>query len=430
MNSENQKQNGMNLKQCLSVCGCSKSNYYNHINNLEEIRQKEYEESIIEQDYMKKFKEIIQKIGHIPGKNGFRQYMWRDYNINICNNKCKKIMNKMHLVAAMPKKDAYKNQATHFHECVAEFNHVQQDFKIGPRRIILTDITYLYYSKSRSVCYLCTFKDAFTNEILGYDVSTRMNVELVKAAYKMMMEEHKNEFSKDVEVYIHSDQGSQYLSTEFKRILKDDGFIQSMSNRGNSQDNAPQESFFGRMKTALIDLIAMCPDVDTVKRLIKGYLDNYNNERYQYSLAGLTPHEYYLYSITGIYPLDNYYGVKANEMMSLEELVSTKQANAKEKAEKRRKASQKKREERNKIDPAHIIARDQKIIRTKIKEQEHMAELVNEQIKGLNELLEKTKTATDYYHNASNEIKETLKDPMKWRDYPELSYVMEMGDWF
>ena len=107
----------------------------------------------------------------------------------------------------------------------------------------------------------------------------------------------------------HSDQGSQYLATDFQRILSDDGFIQSMSDRGNSQDNAPMESFFGRMKTEALDIIALCPDLSTVRKLIDGYMDEYNHQRYQYSLAGLTPAEFYIYSTTGIYPLDNYFGV-------------------------------------------------------------------------------------------------------------------------
>ena len=55
-----------------------------------------------------------------------------------------------------------------------------------------------------------------------------------------------------------------------------------MSARGNSQDNAPMESFFGRMKNEAMNIIALCPDIDTVRRLIKGYMSKYNNERYQY----------------------------------------------------------------------------------------------------------------------------------------------------
>ncbi len=49
------------------------------------------------------------------------------------------------------------------------------------------------------------------------------------------------------------------------------------------------ESFFGRMKCELLDLIALCPNADTVAKMIDGYMEAYNNQHYQYALAGLTP---------------------------------------------------------------------------------------------------------------------------------------------
>ena len=77
------------------------------------------------------------------------------------------------------------------------------------------------------------------------------------------------------EVYIHHDQGSQYLSSSFTKILKDDGFIQSVSARGNSQDNAPMESFFGRLKTSILDIVAMTKNYESAEQLVNGYLEDY-----------------------------------------------------------------------------------------------------------------------------------------------------------
>ena len=47
---------------------------------------------------------------------------------------------------------------------------------------------------------------------------------------------------------LHSDQGATYTSLEFKRILKESGFVQSMSRKGNCYDNAIVENFFGTFK--------------------------------------------------------------------------------------------------------------------------------------------------------------------------------------
>ena len=428
IDEESRKTNGYSKSACFRMIGVSSTGYYSWLARYEDRDgsrvQKELELNKIKEN----FREIVSKLGFIPGKRTFRIHMWRDYGFKISIKRCAKIMKTMHLVPNLPKKDAYKGQATHFHECSAKFNFVAQDFKIGPRKVILTDITYLYYGITRIPCYLCVFKDAFTNEILGYNVDSRMTTELVKSAYTMMMENHRNEI-KTSECYLHSDQGAQYLSTSFQKILNDDEFIQSMSARGNSQDNAPMESFFGRLKTEAMDIIALCPDINTVKKLITGYMNMYNNERYQYSIAGLTPSEFYTYATTGIYPLDNYFGVESSELLTVNELVSSRLQKAKEKAKKVRLASKKKREEKALLKgPASIIARDQKKLRSEIQKWTKSKEIAEVQIKRLNEILDKAIEAGKFYSSCTNEIKELLRNPQNWKNYPELDYVNEISD--
>ena len=74
-----------------------------------------------------------------------------------------------------------------------------------------------------------------------------------------------------------------------------------MSRRANCWDNAPQESFYGHMKDE-ID-ISECNTVEEIYTVISDWTDYYNNERYQWDLAKLSPVEYYNYLKTGIYPL-------------------------------------------------------------------------------------------------------------------------------
>ena len=418
----------MTKTDCFKRMKVSSSGYYNWLNKKEAREQREAKQ-IEENNKIKEImREIVRKVGFVPGKRTFKVYFYRDYGLTVSIRRTKRLMKEMHLVANPPKKDAYKGQAKHFHEACALQNHVQQDFKIGPRRVVLTDITYLYYGEHRELFYLCAFKDAFTTQILGWYTSIKMNVELVKKAYENMISNHKNEFKKDVKVYVHSDQGSQYLSTDFKRLVSDDEFIQSVSARGNSQDNAPMESFFGRMKTEVMDIIALCPDFETATRLVNGYITNHNEARYQYDLAGLTPNEYYDYMMSGIYPLDSYFGVKADELLTAKQIVETRMTKAREKAQKRREASQKKREERAKLTSvADILVRDQKKIKQQIKIWNNSHETANKQLNHLNKILEMTKTAVEFYRKASPELKELLKNPLNWKQYPELAYVNELG---
>jgi len=74
-----------------------------------------------------------------------------------------------------------------------------------------------------------------------------------------------------------------------------------MSRRANCWDNAPQESFFGHMKDEIH--IEACNTYEEILSEITGWANYYNNERYQWDLAKLSPAEYYKYLITGKYPL-------------------------------------------------------------------------------------------------------------------------------
>lgn len=76
-----------------------------------------------------------------------------------------------------------------------------------------------------------------------------------------------------------------------------------MSRRGNCWDNAPQESFFGHMKDEIGEWVSQCKTFEELQKIVDDYMDYYNNDRYQWNLAKLSPSEYYQYYITGIYPL-------------------------------------------------------------------------------------------------------------------------------
>lgn len=114
-----------------------------------------------------------------------------------------------------------------------------------------------------------------------------------------LIEKHGSELKTDV--LIHSNQGCQYTCSRFVTVLNDLGLRQSMSRRGNCWDNAPQESFFGHMKDDI--RINGTDSHQKVTAKVMDWIDYYNNSRYQWSLAKLSPAEYYQYVTTGIYPL-------------------------------------------------------------------------------------------------------------------------------
>ena len=105
------------------------------------------------------------------------------------------------------------------------------------------------------------------------------------------------------EAIIHSDQGYHYTSCSFIQLVRDKGLRQSMSRRGNCWDNAPQESFYGRMKDHIKNRLRECTTFEDVRDIIDDWMRYYNEDRYQWELAKLSPNEYYEYVTTGIYPL-------------------------------------------------------------------------------------------------------------------------------
>ena len=144
------------------IFGCSSSGYYSwkkrFENPVETKTQKE------DREIKEKMISIIHKHCGIPGARTFRTYLWRDYDLRVSRKRITRLMKEMRITAYVPHKDAYKGQATHFHPCDAKQNYVDRDFGDSPRKVILTDITYLYYGSNRELCYLCAFKDGFTRE--------------------------------------------------------------------------------------------------------------------------------------------------------------------------------------------------------------------------------------------------------------------------
>src|SRR5699024_7452206 len=138
------------------------------------------------------------------------------------------------------------------------------------------------------MAYLSTIKDASTNEILSYNLSNRLTLEIATKTIDKLIIQHENLLHKDA--FIHSDQGVHYTSPKFQKLLKEYNLGQSMSRRGNCWDNAPQESFFGHMKDEIDS--KGCSTFEELQLLIDDYMEYYNNFRYQWGLKKLTPIQY------------------------------------------------------------------------------------------------------------------------------------------
>lgn len=106
----------------------------------------------------------------------------------------------------------------------------------------VTDITYIIYNKKRA--YLSSIMDLNTRNIIAYKISYKMDNELVIYTLNEAISKQKDVTG----VILHSDQGFQYTSYEYKQICESNGILISMSRKSTPADNAPIESFHANLK--------------------------------------------------------------------------------------------------------------------------------------------------------------------------------------
>jgi transposase InsO family protein len=286
--------NLLNITWLCRIAGVSRSGYYNWLNkidlrNTREIQDQEDFELILA---AYKFR------GYNKGSRGIHMRLLNQ-GIRMNRKKIQRLMKKYGLICPIRKANPYRRMAKAMKTNNVSKNLVNREFREhGPSKILLTDITYIYYKNHRKA-YLSVIKDAYTKQVLAYVVSESLEVDFVLKTIKNLIDDHGVSLSN--ETIIHSDQGSHYTSHSFRDLLKSKELRQSMSRRGNCWDNAPQESFFGHMKDEIH--LKDCNNFAEVLDEVDNYMDYYNNDRYQWGLAKLSPNQYAEYLKTEDYPI-------------------------------------------------------------------------------------------------------------------------------
>lgn len=290
-----EKDNLLSVKMLCEIAGVSRSGYYNWINSEQIREEKELKDRL-------DFELILQAYnqrGYSKGARGIYMCMLHWEEPKIMNlKKIRRLMKKYGLVCPIRKANPYRRMAKAIKTNNIAGNELNRQFKAyGARKVLLTDITYIPYNGTFS--YLSVIIDGYTKQVLSYVLSDSLEVDFVLETIRQLVNKHETELS--TETLIHSDQGCHYTSTSFIQIVNDNNLRRSMSRKANCWDNAPQESFFGHMKEE-ID-VSKCKKFKEVKKIIEDWIDYYNNDRYQWNLAKLSPNQYYQYLITGDYPL-------------------------------------------------------------------------------------------------------------------------------
>lgn len=268
------------------IAEVSRSGYYNYFSKKsEDLRiKKEIKDEQSKEIILKAFRFKRRK----KGARQIKMTLAGQFGVIFNLKRIRRIMKKYGIVCTIRKANPYKRMMKATQEHRTAPNVLKRKFKQEiPGKVLLTDITYLFYGKGKKA-YLSTIKDGSTGEILAYNISERLTIDLATDTLTKL-KKNRN-FKKTEDALIHSDQGFHYTHPDFQKGVKKLGLRQSMSRKGNCWDNAPQESFFGHFKDEA--LIKECQSLEELKRKIKSYMTYYNHYRYQWNLKKMTPVQY------------------------------------------------------------------------------------------------------------------------------------------
>ena len=162
-----------------------------------------------------------------------------------CAPRVRKLMQQHGIKAITKRKFVVTTDSRHSLPVAADL--VQRRFNPeAPNQIWSSDITYI--QTNEGWLYPAAVMDLFSRQVVGWSLKPHMQASLVKDALAMAWWRRRPPAG----LIFHSDRGSQYCSHEVQSALKGWGMRSSMSRKGNCWDNAPMESFWGRLKTASV----------------------------------------------------------------------------------------------------------------------------------------------------------------------------------
>ena len=193
------------------------------------------------------------------------------YGVMFNHKKVQRIMKKYNIKPQYTRKK--KNPSYKRIEANVKPNLVKRKFNVDKEnKIWTTDITYLIFNGKRA--YLSTILDLYDRKIVAYKISRFNDLNIVINTLNEAIAKRK-----DVKgLIIHSDQGYQYTSFQYKAICESNGIQISMSRKGTPIDDSPMESFHAILKKETLynnDITNLAEYI----ALVEDWLEFYNTKR-------------------------------------------------------------------------------------------------------------------------------------------------------
>ena len=194
------------------------------------------------------------------------------YGVVMNGKKVLRIMKKYNLMPEYIRKAKKKNKNERIEDNVKP-NLLNRNFTTdAPNKVWDTDVTYLIFKGSRS--YLSTIIDLYDRKVVAYKISKHNDNKLVMDTLNEAISKRK-----DVRgLILHSDQGFQYTSLEYKAICSSNGITISMSRKGTPIDDSPIESWHGLLKKETL-YNNNITSIEHYVRLVEEWIEFYNTKR-------------------------------------------------------------------------------------------------------------------------------------------------------
>ena len=207
--------------------------------------------------------------------------------VRVADKTVLRMMREMGLRCGIRRETDYHRYNSYKGEVGETFENVLgRDFEAdGPWQKMGTDVTEFKLSFGKA--YLAPAYDFGSKEIVAHSISQHPDLAQQEEMLGMLMAA-KPEGARPV---MHSDMGWQYQHAVYVGALAENGFVQSMSRKGNCIDNGATEQVFGHIKDEFFRGRDW-DDFESFKRDLEEYIVHWNTRRRQVKLKGLTPVEF------------------------------------------------------------------------------------------------------------------------------------------
>lgn len=261
------------------LLGVSRNAYYRYCQ-----RQQDKQPDPERQAMLAAVKEIAETSGYSYGSRRMKRAL-NALGFLVGRRKTSSLMREAGVKAKCRKK--YKVTTNSNHKQPVFENVLNREFTAeGPDQAYVSDITYLWTQEGW--LYLAVFIDLFSRRVVGWSMGSRMNAKLVTDALRMAVWQRRP----GAGLIVHSDRGSQYASKAYRRLLKANGFVGSMSRKGNCWDNAVAESFFASLKKERVQWRHYQVRTEAQQDVLDYIVMFYNSRRRHSTLDYSSPNDY------------------------------------------------------------------------------------------------------------------------------------------